>query len=346
MTSSRAAPKLCFVGPMLGHTATHITSQGYVLSELFREAGYRTLSTSGFLNPYARLADIVATLIGRRREIDIALIEVYSGRAFMVADVASAVGRSMGYKIILALHGGNLPNFVKRHPGWTRRVLSRAHALVAPSEYLAETARGLGLPVVIIPNVIDLNCYPHRHRESVRPNLFWMRSFHPIYNPALGLKVLAGLRAEYPDASLTMAGQDKGLAAKMKMLAHSLGIGHAVRFPGFLTNANKVREAEACDIYLNTNRVDNVSVALLEAAAMGLPVVATRIGGLPYLLEDGETGLLVPDDDAAAMISAIRRLLTEPGLAGRLSANGRALAERSGWSSVQRRWLDLFERVS
>jgi glycosyltransferase involved in cell wall biosynthesis len=330
---------------MIGHTGRHVTTPGYVLSALFGAAGYKTLAISESLNRYARLADITTTLIRRRHDIDITLIDVYSGQAFVVADVASAISRRIGYNTILTLHGGNLPAFIQRFPRWTRRVLSRAHALVAPSQYLADAVKAIGLTASIIPNAIDLDNYSYRHRERVQPRLFWMRSFHPLYNPALALKVVAGLRADYRDATLVMAGQDKGLQSKMQRLARELGIADAVHFAGFLDRTGKARAGSVTDIYLNTNRIDNMPVAVLEAAAMGLPVVATRVGGLSYLIRDDENGLLVPDDDAPAMIDAIHRLLNEPGLAKRLSANGRVLAERSAWRTVLAQWGDLFARL-
>jgi glycosyltransferase involved in cell wall biosynthesis len=336
-------PKLCFVGPMLGHHPNHATSQAYILSRLFGAAGYKTIAVSKSLNRFARLADISTTLLWKKGDIDIALIEVYSGKAFVVADVASAISRGMGYKVILTLHGGNLPAFIKRFPNWTRRVLSRAHRLVAPSEYLARAAATSGRIASIIPNVIDLGDYPYRRRGKVTPRLFWMRSFHQLYNPALALRVAAGLRTEYPDVTLVMAGQDKGSESKMRLLARELGISDVVRFPGFLDKSSKAREGDDSDIYLNTSRIDNVPVAILEAGAMGLPVVTTRVGGLPDFLRDGDNGLLVPDDDPAAMIAAVRRLLKEPKLAERLSINGRALAERAAWPRVRPLWEELLQ---
>jgi glycosyltransferase involved in cell wall biosynthesis len=331
---------------MHGHTGGYVTSQGYVLSGLFAAAGYKTLTVSKLLNRYARFADISTTLIRHRKDIDVALIEVYSGPAFIVADVASFVSRHLGYKTILTLHGGNLPAFMGRFPNWTRRVLGRAHALVAPSEYLAHAVGLNGRFVSIIPNVIDLNNYPYRCRKLLRPRLFWMRSFHPLYNPALALKVAAGLRVQhYPDTVLVMAGQEKGLLGEVQSLARRLGIAEIVRFPGFLDKSSKVREGSAADIYLNTSRIDNMPVAILEAMAMGLPVVSTSVGGLRYLLEDGINGLLVPDNDAPAMIEAVRRLINEPELAERLSTNGRALAERSAWPTVRAQWDELFARM-
>lgn len=338
-------PTLCFVGPMLAHTGGHVTSQGYVLARLFGRAGYKALAVSRLLNRYARVADISATLI-RQRDIDIALIEVYSGRAFVVADVASAISRRMGYKTILTLHGGDLPGFIERFPSWTKRVLARAHALVAPSEYLAEAVASLGFAPSIIPNVIDLDDYPYRPRAKLKPRLFWMRSFHPLYNPALALKAVAELRDDYPDAVLVMAGQDKGLQRAMMTLARELGSPKSVRFPGFLDKAGKAREGNAADIYLNTSHIDNMPVAILEAAAMGLPVIATKVGGVAHLLKHERDGLLVADDDTAAMAAAIRRLLSDQALAQRLSTNGRALAERAAWPRIAAQWGELFARIN
>jgi L-malate glycosyltransferase len=331
---------------MIGHTGVHVTTQGYILSALFGASGYRTLAVSKALNRYMRLAEISTVLIQRRKAIDVALIEVYSGKAFIVADVASAISRLMSYKTVLTLHGGDLPAFIQRFPHWTGRVFSRADALVAPSEYLASAVTASGREARIIPNVIDLRNYAYRRRVSVKPHLFWMRSFHPTYNPALALKVVLGLRAEYPDVKLIMAGQDKGLQAGMQSLARQLGIADAVRFPGFLNKAGKALEGGRADIYLNTSHIDNVPVAIIEAAAMGLPVVATRVGGVPSLVQDGHNGLLVPDDDVPAMIGAIRRLLSEPKLAERLSTNGRNLAERASWPKVLPLWEDLLREIS
>jgi glycosyltransferase involved in cell wall biosynthesis len=162
-----------------------------------------------------------------------------------------------------------------------------------------------------------------------------------MYNPSMAVRVVARLRSTLPDASLVMAGEDKGMQAGVRQLAKELGLGSAVRFPGILDVAGKAREGKAADIFLITNHVDNMPVTAVEACAMGMPVVATAVGGIPYLLSDGDTGLLVADDSDEEMASAIQRLVNEPGLARRLSTNGRKLAERSSWEQI----LPLWERV-
>lgn len=331
---------------MVGRNPGWVTTQGERLADLFEQEGYRTISVSSATNRYVRLADIASTILRRRNDFDVLLLQVFSGPSFVVEDVASLLGRQLGRRIVMVLRGGGMPEFMARFPKWCRRVLSRAHVLVAPSTYLARAAALHGFRARVIPNVIDLSAYPYSHRTTLEPRLFWMRSFHPIYNPLMAVRVIERLRARGPLATLVMAGQDKGQEAEARVLAERLRLNGAVRFSGFLDMAGKAREGSAADIFINTNRVDNMPVAVVEACAMGLPVVATAVGGVPDLLSDGETGLLVPDDDTEAMVDAICRLLDDRGLAGRLSENGRQLAEQSSWEQVRPQWWEVLREVS
>ncbi len=119
----------------------------------------------------------------------------------------------------------------------------------------------------------------------------------------------------------------------------------AIDFVGFLDMAGKQVQMARSDIYLNTNRVDNMPVTVLEAGASGLPVVATDVGGIPFLLTHKDTALLVPSEDAEAMPQAIDRLIQRPELAGELSERGRQLAERSAWEAVLPQWEAVFAQV-
>jgi glycosyltransferase involved in cell wall biosynthesis len=172
-----------------------------------------------------------------------------------------------------------------------------------------------------------------------------MRTFEDIYNPDMAIAVLEELQLHFPNARLTMAGQPKGTLERVQSLAAAKGLTEKIRFAGFLDMANKQREFARHDIFLNTNRIDNMPVSVLEAAAFGLPVVTTAVGGIPYLLEHEQTGLLVENENVAGMAAAVRRLLREPELTERLSANGRQLAEASDWTHVQPQWETLFREL-
>ena len=86
-------------------------------------------------------------------------------------------------------------------------------------------------------------------------------------------------------------------------------------------------------------------IAVVEAAAFGLPVVAMSVGGIPYLLKDGQTGLLTKFGDINAMVDAVCRLLEQPQLAAHISARGREMAERSAWENVFPVWDKIYRQV-
>ena len=330
---------------MLGRHAGYVPFVGEVLGSELARCGYPVVLTSDRLGRVARLADMSATLIRRAAAIDVQILQVYGGLSFVGEDVVSSIGALSGHRIIMHLHGGAMPAFMARYPNWTRRVLGRAAAIVAPSRYLQQALSPFGFEARVIANAIDLPAYPYRRRGAIEPRLFWMRTFHSVYNPELAVRVLARVRQSYPGATLVMAGQEKGTQADVKRLAGELGVDDAIRFPGFLDFAGKAREGDAADIFLNTNRIDNTPVSVIEACAMGLPVVATRVGGIADLLTSGKTALLVDDDDDRGMADAVVALLRDPQLAVRLSDAGRGLAETFSWERTRPQWERLLGEV-
>ena len=338
--------RLCIAGNLVGRNQGFVTTQGQIVADLLSRDGYEVISVSSKRNRALRLIEIIWTIFWNRRNIDLLMVEVYSGLAIVVADVAGRVARLCGIRSIFVLHGGNLPDFTKRHTSLVKRILSRADLLVAPSRFLEHELSRHDFNVTVIPNVIDLDNYPYGERQNISPKLFWMRSFHSLYNPQMALEVFGQIRSEYPAATMVMAGTDKGLEDEIKRNARGLGFGDSIRFPGFLDHEDKIREFAAADVYLNTNRIDNMPISVVEAWAMGVPVVATNVGGLSHLIESGETGLLVNDNDAAGMAGAVRSLLKDSELTKRLSIQGRAQAELSSWSSVRKKWQHAFDVVA
>ncbi|MGH7717548.1 MAG: hypothetical protein ACREON_01720, partial [Gemmatimonadaceae bacterium] len=206
MTAPRA--RLCFVGHMLGRNPGYVTSQGEFVADGLEAAGYSVLCVSAAVSRWRRVSEIVQVLVQHRRDLEVVVLNVFSGQSFLVTDVASRLGQQFGYRIVMWLHGGGLPEFIDRYPRWATTVLRRADAIVSPSPFLALTVRERGFESRIIPNSIHLSDYPYRQRPAVEPRLFWMRSFHPLYNPEMAVRALAHLRQTLPHARLVLAGQD------------------------------------------------------------------------------------------------------------------------------------------
>jgi len=198
-----------------------------------------------------------------------------------------------------------------------------------------------------IPNGIELSQYVFQHRTTSKPVLVWLRAFHTIYAPEMAVEALRLLVAKFPAMKLIMVGPDKNDGTVQQFIAkvEKYKLSSQVRIVGKVPKGDVPYWLQQGDIFLNTTRVESFGVAVLEAAACGLPIVTTTAGELPYFWEHEVDALLVPPDDAEAMANAVERILTEPGLAGRLSANARKKAEGFDWSVVLPQWEALFEKV-
>lgn len=344
MAESR--PRILFVGPMLGGHPGWVPNPAELLAPRLVERGWTCRLTSSKINRLARLAETLATILSQRESYDIVSLQVYSGPGFIVDDLASWLACRLQKPVVMVLHGGGLPEFIHRHPRWTARVFKRAAQIVTPSGYLRQTVEQMGRFARVIPNALDLGDYPFRQRERAAPRMLWMRTFHPLYNPQMAVEALAVLSQAHPDALLTMAGQDRGELQTVRLLAERLGVSSKIRFAGFLDTPAKQREFSSHDIYLHTNNIDNMPVSIIEAAAFGLPVVATAVGGVPYLIGDGENGRLVPAGDGSSMAAAVEQILSNPSLAQKFSSQGRSRVEPMDWSCVLPQWETVFQETA
>ncbi len=310
-------------------------------------AGYPVLTTSSQPAKAARLLDMLKTVWSKRHFYKIAQVDVYSGPAFLWAELVAAMLRRLNKPCILTLHGGNLPAFARQNPVRVRRLLSAADEVTTPSRYLLEQMSAYRDDLLLLPNALDLPRYPFRERSPAGPKLVWLRAFHRIYNPSLAPRVLHRLIADFPDAQLTMVGPDKGDGSLQETLdcAAELGVLDRICFQGSVAKEDVPLWINRGDVFLNTTHVDNTPVSVLEAAACGLCIVTTNVGGIPCLLEHERDALLVPADDAEGMARAARRVLTDAELSSRLSLQARAKAQSVDWSAVLPQWERLFETV-
>ena len=286
---------------------------------------------------------LLAVLHGHARE-ETVHVDVFSGSGFVWGAAAAGLARLRRKRLILTLRGGGLPEFAARWPRTVKRVLGWGQTVTVPSEFLLRRMEPYRPDLYLLPNPLDVGAYPFRVREKPEPRLVWLRAFDEIYNPTLAPRVLAELTRDYPAATLTMIGPDKGDGSlgRTRQCARELGVGDRVRFVGGVPKTSVGQQLSQGDVFINTTNVDNAPVSVAEALACGLGVVSTNVGGLPDFITDGDDGLLVPPGDAEGMAAGVRRLLQEPGLAARFSRNGRRKAESMDWTKVLPLWEALF----
>ena len=278
-----------------------------------------------------------------RQRYQVAQVDVYSGLSFFWAEVVCRLLRFLGKPYILTLHGGNLPTFARRSPERVQRLLRSAAAVTTPSRYLLEQMRPYRNSLILLPNPLDLSAYHFRLRRNPAARLMWLRAFHHVYQPELAIEVVAELVRDFPDIRLTMIGPDKKDGSKEETLRRTAehGLTERVELVGRIAKKDVPHRINEGDIFLNSSRVDNTPISVMEAMASGLCVVSASVGGIPYFLEDGRDSLLVPPQDARGMADAVRRILSEPGLAESLSRAARTKVEQFDWGHILPRWEKL-----
>ena len=132
------------------------------------------------------------------------------------------------------------------------------------------------------------------------------------------------ISAQRADVSFVIAGSGT-LGADLRVHATSMGLASRVRFLGFVDPVAPVQKA--LDIVVIPSLSEAFGLSAIEALALQVPVVASRVGGLPEMIVDGQTGLLVPPDDPQAIVDAVYRLLDDPELGRRLATAGAQLVE-------------------
>lgn len=313
------------------------------LAEQLRATGWDVTTASTAKSNVGFLADVLKIIAARRSHYDVAHIAVFSGRAFLWAEAAGWLLRRIGKPYVLTLHGGNLPAFSRGHPSRVRRLLGHAAAVTAPSHYLADGLREFRAGIEVIPNGLLLDRYAFQLRRFTSARLVWLRSLRKHYRPELAVDAAAQLVEEFPSLQLQFIGPDHrdGTADLVRERIASHGIsGHVTVSPG-VPKAEVPRALATHDIFLNTTDIDNTPTTVLEAMACGLCVVTTNAGGIPQITSHGEDALVVPRGDAAAIASAVRRILTEQELAEQLSRRGRERAADLDWKPIGQRWHEL-----
>lgn len=333
---------LLYIGNKLskhGNTTTVIETLGASLEN----EGYNVIYASNKKNQIIRLLDMVLTTLINLNKIDYVIIDTYSTFSFNYALIISQICRVFEKRYIPILHGGNLPNRLEKSKFLSQLIFNNSYKNVAPSNYLLDAFLSKGYSNIIhIPNTIELREYSFLNREFEAPKLLWVRSFAKIYNPKMAIKVLAELRKEYSEAVLCMVGPDKeNLIEECKSYAKSLNV--KVQFTGKLSKEEWIELSKEYNVFINTTHFDNTPVSVIEAMALGLPIVSTNVGGIPFLVNDKSSGLLVSDNDVEGMVNEIKFLFNDKELGNQLIINARKTVENFDWNVVKYNWFEILK---
>lgn len=320
-----------------GYTSTSIETLGRFLED----EGYSVFYASSRKNKAMRMFEMIYKTFKYCKKADYVLIDTYSTKNFWYAFVISQLCRMLRIKYIPKLHGGNLPNRIVRSKFFSDMIFNNAYINIAPSAYLYETFKSNGYTnLKYIPNTIDLGIYTQSEKEFITPKLLWVRSFSKIYNPVMAVKVFIKIKETFPEAKICMVGpkKDDSYAKTMKFAKNN---NVEVKATGKLSKPDWIKLSQDYNIFINTTHFDNTPISVIEAMALGFPVVSTNVGGIPYLLQHEKNALLVADNDEEDMIKQINRIIAERELTDSLTQNGKQTVKDFDWEVVKKQWIDL-----
>ena len=228
------------------------------------------------------------------------------------------------------------------------RVLSRADVIISPSEYYIDESRFLGKyrdKIVVIPNGINIEDFDNPYsKEQCRDKLglpidkniiLFVGTLIPYKGPDVLLKVMQIIVKEVPDTELVFVGSG-GLRLELEDLSKRLNVEKYVKFAGFVEESLKSLYYKAADVFClpSTMSTESFGIVNLEAMACGIPIVASKMGGIPDVVRDGENGLLVPPKDSDVLADAIIYLLENEDIREKMGKNGRKKAENYSWEKI------------
>lgn len=260
---------------------------------------------------------------------------------FLFTAPAVAYARARRKPVVLHYHGGAAATFLRRWSKLALPFLRAARAVVVPSVFLAEIFRRHGIDTQEVPNVLDVAAFTFRERRPLTPRILMARHLEPVYNIGCGVRAFAHVAERYPHAHLTIAG-DGSERRRLEALCESLGVRARVTFAGRVDHERMRVLYNENDILLNSSRVDNQPVSILEAFASGLPVVTTAVGGIPCMTTHGEDALHAPDGDAELLGRHMLTLLADPETATALVARARQRVQRHGWQRIYPLLAELY----
>ncbi len=272
---------------------------------------------------------------------------------------AAVCGGRRGVPLALGLHGSDV--FLAEKPGVraaARWALSRSRLLTGCSPELVERVCALGFPEErsrVIPYGVDVAAFsPDPSRRSLwrqrlgipedAPLLLGVGRMATKKGFQVLIEILPALLAEHPELRVVLAGGGD-LLATFKAAIREWSA--RVHFPGSVLRDTLPDLYRAADIFVlpavhdARGNVDGLPNVILEAMASGLPVVASRVSGIPLAVEDGWTGRLVPERDGQALLGALRQVLADPEAVRRMGERGRSKAKSElTWDAVAGRYRE------
>lgn len=248
--------------------------------------------------------------------------------------------------VLINYRGGEAESFFNKSWKFVKPTLDRSAGVIVPSGFLEAVFEQFGVKAKIVPNILDISRFSpsEGNPEPDAPKLIVTRNLEPIYDVGTSIRAFARIRRRFPKAQLTVAGSGPE-ETTLKQLVQSLSLQDSVFFTGILSHEEIVHLYQEASLMLNSSIADNSPNSLIEAMASGVPVASSDVGGIPYLIQSGVSGLLVSPSNERALADAAIRVLENPDLRESLREHALQVVKQFDQSVVLEALVEEYARV-
>lgn len=278
------------------------------------------------------------------RRYDTLHIHCSSSWGFMPAVVGICIGQLLGKRIITTYHGGGGDRFFARRHKLVHYWLTHTDCNIVLNGFLAKVFNDHSIPYTIIPNIIELSEKHYRLREVLQPHFICTRAHEPLYNIPCIFHAFYHVQTKLPEASLTLV----GYGTQHNTLVHTaskMGLRNVI-FTGRVNNSHIYDYLDQADIMISAPSQDNMPVSLLEAMNAGLLVISSKVGGVPYMIEDKATGLLFESNDSDALAELMLWAIKEQTAAKEIIQKAHHEVGKYRWENVKEKIYKSYGIIS
>ena len=277
-------------------------------------------------------------------------------------------GKIWHKRIIITYHGGGAEEFFIRHARFVRRWLNRADKVIVLNGYLESVFAKYGIPCIVIPNIIELSdAQMHSAYQWDAPRFISVRHLRELYNIPCILQAFAKVKEQLPKATLTILGDGPQRAeleewvkkwrdergelreesGERKVESGKRKV-ESVRFIGQVANSEVARYLAQSDIMLSAPSIDNMPVSVLEAMNAEVLVISSNVGGVPYMIEHGRTGLLfdikgLEDERINGLVDQMRWAVEHRKESMEMIARAKEDVKKYCWQNIREMLLPMYD---
>ena len=323
-----------------GHSVHVITSRDKGLPQIEDKDGFQIHRTKFFRIKYLGRIIFWAKIVKILKNID---PDIVHSQMIGMGVPALAAKKLFGIPYIIWGRGSDVYLTRKYERLFLKPVLKKADAVIALTEQMKEKiGEFYERDAFVIPNGINLEEYAGLSKENLRAELQFGRSDKVIIyigrlSPVKGVEYLIRamrlVKDKEPDAKLMLIG-DGSEKEKLKSIIKKLNLEHLVMHLPQLPNQNIPKYAVASDVLVLPSLSEGFPMTILEAMASGLPIVSTKVSGLPEIVKEGKNGFLVEPGNPEQLADKILLLLKDDGVRATMSANNKESVKQYGWETV------------